>query len=434
MLGWTKGFVLAGLVTCAAFSAGQAEYPGALWNPAYSGNYSVSNRPSSYPITHVVIHIMEGYYAGSISWFQNPLSQVSAHYCLRSSDGEVTQMVLEKDRAWHAGVTFYNNQAVGIEHEGFSSNPSFWYTDVQYASSARLTRYLCAKYNIAKDRTHIIGHKETGRATSCPGPWDWTKYMAMVQNDSTFFGSSVPSGIAPGSTVTFTVQFTNGGSDNWTATGTDPCYISTLSPSQFYISGNWLSSTLIGGVTGTVAPGAIGAFTFSMKMPTTPGTYTENFQLYRGSIFRFGQVVPISFTVGQAEKIVDNSDAGFSTVGTWSSGNAAVGKYGSDYRFKTVATKTADYAQWNLNVASGGAYDVYAWWSEGTNRNSAVTYEISDRREPKLVKVDQRTNGGKWNYLGRVMIREGQGTVKMQGYGSGGGVAIADAVRVVGPY
>ncbi|MGH8881120.1 MAG: N-acetylmuramoyl-L-alanine amidase, partial [Stackebrandtia sp.] len=51
-----------------------ADYPPAHWVPAYSGNYS-SGRSSS--ITAVVIHVTQGSYAGTISWFQSPSANVS---------------------------------------------------------------------------------------------------------------------------------------------------------------------------------------------------------------------------------------------------------------------------------------------------------------------------------------------------------------------
>ena len=89
-------------------------------------------------ITHVTIHTAEGSYAGTICGFQNCSAQVSAHYVVRSSDGQITQMVLEKDKAWHVGSE--NSYTVGIEHEGYMSAPSTWFTDAMYNASALLTR------------------------------------------------------------------------------------------------------------------------------------------------------------------------------------------------------------------------------------------------------------------------------------------------------
>ncbi|MEQ4723672.1 peptidoglycan recognition family protein [Nonomuraea sp. B19D2] len=161
--------------------AAGTDYPSAAWVPAHSSNYAVSNRPTSDAIDRIVIHVTQGSYAGTISWFQtgprpNP---TSAHYVVRSSDGAITQMVREKDRAFHAGN--YNRRSVGIEHEGFVDNAT-WFTDAMYRSSAALTRNIADRYGIPKDRTHIVGHNNVpGADHTDPGRyWDWTKYMQYV--------------------------------------------------------------------------------------------------------------------------------------------------------------------------------------------------------------------------------------------------------------
>lgn len=152
------------------------DYPPALWVAANSGNYTVGR---SAAISAVVIHVTQGSYAGSISWFQNPSSNVSAHYVIRSSDGQVTQTVRDKDTAYHARSG--NAYSVGIEHEGYVDNPA-WFTDAMYRSSATLTRHLADKYGIPKDRAHIVGHSEVpNNDHTDPGAnWNWTYYMQLV--------------------------------------------------------------------------------------------------------------------------------------------------------------------------------------------------------------------------------------------------------------
>ncbi|MEV4947910.1 peptidoglycan-binding protein [Streptomyces sp. NPDC053755] len=152
------------------------DYPPALWVAANSGNYTVGRTSA---ISAVVIHVTQGSYAGSISWFQNPSSNVSAHYVIRSSDGQVTQMVRDKDTAYHARSG--NAYSVGIEHEGYVDNPA-WFTDAMYRSSAALTRHLADTYGIPKDRAHIVGHSEVpDNDHTDPGPnWNWSYYMQLV--------------------------------------------------------------------------------------------------------------------------------------------------------------------------------------------------------------------------------------------------------------
>jgi hypothetical protein len=172
-------------LTSPDYTLNAMDYGPGAWVPASSSNYTVSSRESSYQINYVVIHTTQGSYSGTINWFQNPSASVSAHYVLRSSDGAITQMVREKDIAWHAGNWTYNTQSIGIEHEGFVDNPS-WYTDAMYKASAALTRNICQKYGIPMTRSRIIGHSEVPSATHTdPGlNWNWTYYMQLVTQTS----------------------------------------------------------------------------------------------------------------------------------------------------------------------------------------------------------------------------------------------------------
>src|SRR6185369_12355501 len=171
-----------------------SDYGPALWNPAASCNYTVGRTMA---VTHVTIHTAEGSYAGTISWFQNCSAQVSAHYVVRSSDGQITQMVLEKDKAWHVGSE--NGYTVGIEHEGYMSAPSTWFTDAMYNASALLTRDICTSNGLDKNKVYdgslgwnavisdkslysVKGHVNFPNQThQDPGSgWNWPKYKNLV--------------------------------------------------------------------------------------------------------------------------------------------------------------------------------------------------------------------------------------------------------------
>ncbi|MBI3206871.1 MAG: N-acetylmuramoyl-L-alanine amidase [Myxococcales bacterium] len=157
-------------------------FPGAIWSPAYSGNYTNASRGAA-QINYVVIHTTQGSYAGAISWFKNSSSNVSSHYVIRSSDGQVTQMVDDADIAWHDGC--FNTNSIGIEHEGYVADPGKWYTEAMYKSSAKLTRWLCDQYGVPKDRKHVMGHGETPDCSDHTDPgsgWNWTHYMDLVVN------------------------------------------------------------------------------------------------------------------------------------------------------------------------------------------------------------------------------------------------------------
>jgi MYXO-CTERM domain-containing protein len=158
-------------------SDNHTEYPlAAAFNPADPSNYTAGGIVSH---DYVVVHTMQGYYEGAQSWFQNPSANVSAHFCMRSEDGEVTQMVHLDDRAWHVGSS--NSYAIGIEHEGFVDEPA-WYTWEMYSSSALLSRWLADEFALPLTRDHIVGHVELPNQTHTdPGVnWNWDLYMALI--------------------------------------------------------------------------------------------------------------------------------------------------------------------------------------------------------------------------------------------------------------
>lgn len=164
--------------------AASTDYKAADWVAASKKNYTVADRPKDHKIRYVVIHVMQGTYEGTKAWFQNSKAQVTTHYIMRAKDGHVTQMVREKNIAWHAGNWDVNTESIGIEHEGWIAEKK-WFTDTVYKSSANLVRNICERYDIPIDREHIIGHVEVpGADHTDPGKyWDWDKYMKYLRAD-----------------------------------------------------------------------------------------------------------------------------------------------------------------------------------------------------------------------------------------------------------
>ena len=56
----------------AAAQTAAVDYPGAEWTPATSSNYTASDRPDSYGLDYVVIHVTQATYADTLSIFQEP--------------------------------------------------------------------------------------------------------------------------------------------------------------------------------------------------------------------------------------------------------------------------------------------------------------------------------------------------------------------------
>jgi hypothetical protein len=169
---------------------GAAEYGPANW--VASPNYTNASRKTG-QVTKVVVHTIQGSYAGCISWFKNTSSKVSAHYVV-SKKGEITQMVKEEDIGWHVGSA--NGYTIGIEHEGFVTDPQ-WATPAMVSASAKLTCYLLKKWGLPADRTHVVGHVELPKQTHTdPGKyWPWDKYMSEIK--SCMGGGTTPT--CPGS-------------------------------------------------------------------------------------------------------------------------------------------------------------------------------------------------------------------------------------------
>ncbi|MCP9959296.1 N-acetylmuramoyl-L-alanine amidase [Streptomyces sudanensis] len=192
------------------------------------GNYNVANRPANgHDIRYIAIHDTEGSYDGSLAVFQNSNTYASAHYMVRASDGLVTQLVENKNEAWHAGNKTLNVHSIGIEHEGYAIKEGSWYTEPQYESSAALVKHLAAKYGIPLDREHIIGHDEIPGVLDTkvraqhwdPGPfWDWNHYMSLMGAPTGAGGAGGP--LKAGQLVRFVPPFTTANQPKLTNNGT----------------------------------------------------------------------------------------------------------------------------------------------------------------------------------------------------------------------
>ncbi|MEU5211176.1 N-acetylmuramoyl-L-alanine amidase [Streptomyces sp. NPDC020742] len=160
---------------------GDDGYPPVTRVPASRSNYTAADRPTQYPVEMVVVHVTQETYRDTLRLFQDPAHKAAAHYVVRSADGRIAQCVTERNVAWHAGNWNVNTRSIGIEHEGWIDDPT-WFTDVLYERSARLTAAVCDRYGIPKDREHIIGHVEVpGTDHTDPGEfWDWARYMELV--------------------------------------------------------------------------------------------------------------------------------------------------------------------------------------------------------------------------------------------------------------
>lgn len=98
---------------------------------------------NGYQVTHITLHIMAGFLAGTDATFLNTSSQASAHYGIGSS-GTIHQYVSETDGSWSDANYVSNNTTIAIEHEGgIASAPC---TDACIEASARLCADIARRY------------------------------------------------------------------------------------------------------------------------------------------------------------------------------------------------------------------------------------------------------------------------------------------------
>jgi len=121
----------------------------------------------------LVLHIMQGSYAGSISWGKNPASSVSFHFATRA-DGHIGQLVDTDVTAWTQGNG--NGRWISVENEGFSGNPL---TDGQVEACAQIYARGVREYGWPLQATdspngfglgwHGMGGTAWGGHPDCPG-------------------------------------------------------------------------------------------------------------------------------------------------------------------------------------------------------------------------------------------------------------------------
>jgi len=152
-------------------------------------------------ITVVVIHTMEiaereGAAEVCARWFADPVSEVSAHYCV---DAQTTiQCVREGDVAWHARGG--NANSIGIELTGYAGQRSLgWADDYSRAvieRAARLTAEVCERYAIPIRRLRaadliagkrgVSGHADVSAAFRKSDHWDpgpdfpWRRFLRLA--------------------------------------------------------------------------------------------------------------------------------------------------------------------------------------------------------------------------------------------------------------
>lgn len=129
------------------------------------------------------------------SFYEVCKMEVSAH-CLIRRDGSIIQYVSFNNKAWHAGVSCFNDRdkcndfSIGIELEGTDDIP---YEEAQYQQLSRLTASLQKSYPQIINK-NIVGHCDIApiRKTDPGHIFNWSHFRELLQqqtliNNSTSF-------------------------------------------------------------------------------------------------------------------------------------------------------------------------------------------------------------------------------------------------------
>ncbi len=131
-------------------------------------------------------------------WFQNPVSEVSAHYCVDADT--VVQCVRDEDIAWHARGG--NTNSIGIELAGFAGQRAIGWNDdfsrALVARAASLTAEICSRYaipirrlrptDLTAGRRGVTGHADVSAAFRKSNHWDpgpdfpWSRFLRLARS------------------------------------------------------------------------------------------------------------------------------------------------------------------------------------------------------------------------------------------------------------
>jgi len=209
-------------------------------------------------------------------------------------------------------------------------------------------------YNTVTAKTEIA---RTYSGCTCSSAPTWA---------ATYRAQSFPSSMVAGSTAIVWAEFNNTGTGTWTHSDT---YLGTSSPqdrsSPFCNTPNWLSCTRPTDVDQTsVGNGGVGRFTFILKAPTTPGTYTEKYRPVQEGVTWFGPEISWTITVTAAKgnltgtvRNAANSAAISGATVSLSGGGSTTTNTSGGYTFSNInaGTYTINVSASGFNPASGSA-------------------------------------------------------------------------------
>ncbi len=292
------------------------------------------------------------------------------------------------------------------------------------------------------DLDNIIAHRDVN-ATACPGEYLYSQ-LNKIKGDIAGTSIILPNIALSASANTISTESGNAGGDN-IGTGTITFNWSFPDTAQY----QYALEKVIGitGVTGEPWQTAwlnlenlSMATTFDIGVSFGPNDLEDksNYVFYVRALDETGapisSVSHINFIKDENNIIVDNlSDRYTNIIGSgWTPSANVAGFYAENY-FAHVRGTGSNIFEWSPNLFNSGYYDVSVWYTAAADRANNAPYtiiyqKIDGSNLSKTITVNQKTNGGKWVFLGTFYFKAGN-FAKIQLSDKARGYVIADAVK-----
>jgi hypothetical protein len=129
------------------------------------------------------------------------------------------------------------------------------------------------------------------------------------------------------------------------------------------------------------------------------------------------------------ERVIDNTDAGFSYVGTFYTSTGDPGYYGTNYVYSRQ--DYGDDAVWTFtDVPSDGNYELFVQYPIGDNYDPTLRYKITDSFQTQYTaSFDMNSGGGSMRSMGTYTLKAGTVVISLADWGTL--YIAADAVKLV---
>lgn len=215
--------------------------------------------------------------------------------------------------------------------------------------------------------------------------------------------------------------------DNKGGTASARCVVQVGTPSTFTAVGRVLADgqpvegvRVFNGLTGSNYRGTRTDSDGYFTLPNlASGTYTLQARktgyvfapAFTNPVSISGHTADLNFTATTSPApyvIVDNTDpTGVELTGSWTSLNSAYGFHASDYLSDSNTGKGTKQITFRPTLPGAGLYRVYMRYTHSSNRATNVPVDIVHEGGTNTFTVDQKANGGLWNYLGTFSFAAG---------------------------